>query len=125
MIVSSSLHGLIIAHAYGREAAWLKFSDRPLGDDFKFRDYWASIGWPDHAPYDVRVRPFVDPAELVAAPRNAEIDMFALLDTCPFISTARKRALTERAIRLSRGETIFARHAGLRRSPSPTTELGL
>ena len=41
---------MIAAHAYGRRAYWLKASDLPLGDDFKFRDYWASIGHADYEP---------------------------------------------------------------------------
>ncbi len=43
-ILSSSLHGLIFAHAYGIPGAWIKMSDRVLGDGFKFFDYYSSIG---------------------------------------------------------------------------------
>ncbi len=42
-IVSSSLHGIVLAHAYGIEAVWLKISDRVHGDGFKFRDYYSSL----------------------------------------------------------------------------------
>lgn len=44
-IISSSLHGIIFAHAYGIPAAWLRLSDRILGNGFKFRDYYSSIGF--------------------------------------------------------------------------------
>jgi hypothetical protein len=43
-ILSSSLHGVIVAHAYGIPAAWVKLSNRLDGDDVKFRDYAASVG---------------------------------------------------------------------------------
>jgi hypothetical protein len=42
-ILSTSLHGLIVAHSYGIPAAWWKFSDNLSGDDVKFYDYFASV----------------------------------------------------------------------------------
>ena len=42
-IISSSLHGIIAAHAYGIPAAWVKFSNNVKGNDAKFKDYFASI----------------------------------------------------------------------------------
>jgi pyruvyltransferase len=43
-IVSSSLHGVILAHAYGIDAAWVRISDRVHGNGFKFLDYYSSLG---------------------------------------------------------------------------------
>lgn len=112
MLLSSSLHGLIMAHAYGRAAAWIKFSDRPLGDDFKFRDYWASIGRPDYRPHDVRADPAIDPAALVATPHAPLVDLGALIGACPFISDARKTQLLARAAILRAGASLFSQDAG-------------
>lgn len=43
-IISSSLHGIITAHAYGIPAAWVKFGHLIKGDNTKFEDHYASLG---------------------------------------------------------------------------------
>lgn len=56
-IVSSSLHGLIVAHAYGIPAIWQKFSDNIFGDDIKYIDYLESVKLPTYKP-DIRKTEF-------------------------------------------------------------------
>lgn len=43
-VLSSSLHGLIVADAFGVPNAWIKLSQKIRGDDFKFRDYYSVFG---------------------------------------------------------------------------------
>lgn len=43
-VVSSSLHGIIAAHAYGIPAAWARFSTQLTGDGIKFHDHAQSVG---------------------------------------------------------------------------------
>lgn len=42
-IISSSLHGLIVSHAYGIPAMWMRFSNKLFGDNVKFIDYLKSV----------------------------------------------------------------------------------
>lgn len=52
-IISSSLHGVICAHAYGIPAAWVKPNQKLKGDNIKFEDYFASLNIdPVQSTYD-------------------------------------------------------------------------
>ncbi len=101
-ILSSSLHGLIAAHAYGVPAGWIRLSDRPLGDGFKFRDYWASIGI-DHAVPSV-LEAGADAAALMTLPRlpKKAIDARALLLACPFIDPDHRDGLLADCVHIGR-----------------------
>jgi pyruvyltransferase len=43
-ILSSSLHGLVLAEAYGIPTARITISDKVIGGDFKFIDYYSGVG---------------------------------------------------------------------------------
>jgi len=51
-ILSSSLHGLIIAHAYGIPALWAHMS-RVIVDPFKYEDYFSSVGIEYYSPIHI------------------------------------------------------------------------
>ncbi|WP_268035827.1 polysaccharide pyruvyl transferase family protein [Algoriphagus sp. PAP.12] len=46
-ILSSSLHGLILAESYGIPTERIILSDRLIGGDFKFMDYYSGVGLED------------------------------------------------------------------------------
>lgn len=44
LVVSESLHGLIAAETYGIPSVWVEFIEHPTDWDFKFLDFYESIG---------------------------------------------------------------------------------
>ncbi len=72
-IITSSLHGLVFAHAYGIPAVWWKLSNDVHGDGFKFYDYYASIG------FDAKDVPVFGPDDdLEAVSRNCTLPRTAI-----------------------------------------------
>jgi pyruvyltransferase len=50
VVLSSSLHGLVVADAFGIPSVWVRITDRLVGGDFKFRDYYLGTGREVQAP---------------------------------------------------------------------------
>ena len=46
-VLSTSLHGVIVAHAYGIPALWIKHKQL-ASDDFKYKDYFSSVEIPEY-----------------------------------------------------------------------------
>ncbi len=86
-VVTGSLHGLIVADAYGIPSAWVR-SRTTYGGPYKFFDYFASVG---------KLRMFQDfdtslpitanrlGGSLVFDGRPIVFNYRALLDACPFL----------------------------------------
>ena len=54
--ISSSLHGLIVSHAYGIKSIWFKIDEFPLfGDNVKFYDYFSSVNIKEYIPFDFSI----------------------------------------------------------------------
>jgi pyruvyltransferase len=84
-VASSSLHGLIASHAYGRPALWVKFRDLPNGDDSKFHDYFLSLGLDPPEPQWLDER-HVEAADIMRRmpPPPTLPDLNPLWRACPF-----------------------------------------
>tara|TARA_B110001469_G_C9647981_1_gene328826 strand:- start:5861 stop:6772 length:912 start_codon:yes stop_codon:yes gene_type:complete len=54
-ILSTSLHGIIVAHAYRISALWVDVPTLPLtGDNVKFKDYFSSVGIASYTPLHLK-----------------------------------------------------------------------
>jgi len=83
-IISSSLHGLILADMFDKPALWVKLSNNLAGDDMKFHDYFASIGRKDVEYFDLRGG-YDDSVKDAFKPYKVKIDLDALHEACPLI----------------------------------------
>jgi pyruvyltransferase len=84
-VASSSLHGLIVSHAYGIPATWVQFRPLPGGDGVKFEDYYLSIGQEPPTPVSLEY----DCVDLALVERHAvlpskRVDLEPLWNSCPF-----------------------------------------
>jgi pyruvyltransferase len=83
-VASSSLHGIIVADAYGVESSWVEFSANVIGSGFKFADYFMAVGRPWRNPIladDATGRLDIEKA---FRPYELTIDLDLLWETCPF-----------------------------------------
>ena len=83
-IVSSSLHGLIAADAYEIPSAWIKVSSKIPGNDFKFYDYFASLGIADIEPTYLTEETTLEDLVFACCSREISLSLNRLLDVCPF-----------------------------------------
>ena len=87
-IISSSLHGLIMADSYRVPNAWVRFSDKITGGDFKYHDYFASVGRHIDSPYFIHNVEDIDRIienNVFTLAKNDDIHYREIIETCPFI----------------------------------------
>lgn len=63
--ISSSLHGLVLSHAYGIPTRQILYSDKIMGDGTKFRDYYMGIGLRRIEPIKAAGSAYIPPAKLL------------------------------------------------------------
>ncbi|WP_445384806.1 polysaccharide pyruvyl transferase family protein [Robiginitalea sp. IMCC44478] len=75
-IVSSSLHGIIVGHAYQIPSSWVTFSNKIYGDNVKFFDYYESVNIED-----------ANPTDLSRGNISENLKLTSLVFTCPQYDT--------------------------------------
>jgi glycosyltransferase involved in cell wall biosynthesis len=91
-IISSSLHGVVVAHTYGIPAVWVQFSDKLSGDNIKFEDYFASVGIEPYIGENFSNKPLIKENIIrfvkSYSPNNliVSFDQDLLLQSCPFLN---------------------------------------
>lgn len=91
-ILSSSLHGVIVAHAYQIPAVQVQFSNKIYGDGIKYHDYFLSVDIPLYDPAFLTVAATVQESindiknHKSALPQVKKIEQIQqdLLVVCPF-----------------------------------------
>jgi pyruvyltransferase len=83
-IASSSLHGIIVADAYQVPSIWIKFSDKIIGGDFKFLDYFFSVKRKDIHPILINNETSIEELEKYFYNYQININIDLLLESAPF-----------------------------------------
>lgn len=91
-ILSSSLHGIVTAHAYNIPAVQVRFSDRIYGDGVKYQDYFLSVNLNSYEPYFIDKAWTLDQALIYISEHSSKLPSREvvsaiqqnLMQVCPF-----------------------------------------
>ena len=86
-ILSSTLHGIIAADAYGVPSMWIKLSNKLTGGSFKFEDYFMSVKREDIKP--TVIVPTLSLNDIMPSMQKytIDIDLNKLFEACPYKKT--------------------------------------
>ena len=91
MTISSSLHGIIVSHAYNIKSMWIKLTDKIKRKTFKYRDYYGSLKFDNYNKmlpyiYDKQISTN-ETIKLINTYPNPTfpINTKSILELCPFI----------------------------------------
>ena len=95
-IVTSSLHGLIVAHSYNIPVLWVQYSVELIGGKFKFDDYLLSVNKDSIEP--LFVNKFYSVKEYIGLMDTQKInfDYIKLVQSCPFINENQKNIILKK-----------------------------
>lgn len=85
-ILSGSLHGVIMAEAYGIPNLWIEFGKSLIGGHFKFHDFFLSIGRDRENPYIIKDYKLHinDIKKELSSWQPGNINLQPLIDSAPF-----------------------------------------
>lgn len=85
-IISGSLHGLIVAEAYGIPNVWAEFGKPLIGGHFKFHDFFQSIHRDREKPVTIHPGelPRKEINDSIACWQKGQIDLRKLVEVSPF-----------------------------------------
>lgn len=83
-IASSSLHGLIMSHAYNVPNVWVEFNGAEVRDSFKYNDFFASIGKYEIPIHLNSIKEKEKIYNGLQKWQRGEIDLMPLINAAPF-----------------------------------------